>query len=92
MKKDGPNVEMDVYSFMTTAPNALTASINHERSPVLLRSTDEMDTWINGSPDEARTLLHPTPAEAMTIVQDGFEKRDLMGGAVNAQQVTGRLL
>ena len=23
MKKDGPDVELDVYSFMTTAPNAL---------------------------------------------------------------------
>ena len=26
VKKDGPNVELDVYSFMTTAPNALTDS------------------------------------------------------------------
>jgi putative SOS response-associated peptidase YedK len=33
VKKDGPNVEIDVYSFMTTAPNALTDSINHERMP-----------------------------------------------------------
>ena len=31
------NVEIDVYSFMTTAPNALTDSINHERMPVLLQ-------------------------------------------------------
>ncbi|WP_156150754.1 hypothetical protein [Hyphomicrobium sp. 99] len=23
VKKDGPNVKLDVYSFMTTAPNAL---------------------------------------------------------------------
>lgn len=36
VKKDGPNVEIDVYSFMTTEPNALTVSINHERMPVLL--------------------------------------------------------
>ena len=36
IKKDGPNVEQDVFSFMTTEPNTLTAGINHERSPVLL--------------------------------------------------------
>jgi putative SOS response-associated peptidase YedK len=34
VKKDGPNVDVDVYSFMTTMPNAFTASINHERMPV----------------------------------------------------------
>jgi putative SOS response-associated peptidase YedK len=28
-KKDGPNVEMDVYSFMTTAPNSQTRSITN---------------------------------------------------------------
>src|SRR4029079_2825185 len=36
IKKDGPTVELDVYSFTTTAPNALTDSINHERMTVLL--------------------------------------------------------
>ena len=45
MKKDGPNVELDVYSFMTTAPNALTDSINHERMPVLLFDGADFETW-----------------------------------------------
>ena len=36
LKKNGPNVEINVYSFMTTAPNALTDSINHELHAVLL--------------------------------------------------------
>ena len=31
VKKDGPNVEIDTYAFMTMVPNALTRSINHER-------------------------------------------------------------
>ena len=46
VKKDGPNVEIDVYSFMTTAPNALTDSINHERMPVLLSEEEEFETWL----------------------------------------------
>ncbi len=35
IKKDGPSVELDVYSFMTTTLNALVGTINHERMPVL---------------------------------------------------------
>ena len=49
MKKDGPNVEIDTYAFMTTVPNALTRSINHERMPVLLSGEDQFETWMSGS-------------------------------------------
>lgn len=63
---------------MTTEPNKLAASINHERSPVLLTAEGDMEAWMHGSSDEARALLRPTPAARMRIVQAGFEKRDLM--------------
>lgn len=43
IKKDGPSVQLDVYSFMTTLPNELTGSINHERSPVLLSGEEHSD-------------------------------------------------
>jgi len=36
MKKDGPNVDIETYSFLTTTPNLLVGTINHERMPVLL--------------------------------------------------------
>ena len=36
LKKDGDNVEQEVFAFMTTEPNELTKSINHERMPVLM--------------------------------------------------------
>ena len=77
VKKDGPSVEIDVYSFMTTEPNALTSSINHERSPVLLRDEAAMERWMHGTVDDARALLRPSPADQMRIVQEGFEKKDL---------------
>lgn len=35
-----------------TLPNALTTTINHERSPVLLTSEEECRTWLNGTPEE----------------------------------------
>jgi len=76
VKKDGPNIEVDVYSFMTTLPNELTSSINHERSPVLLTTDEARDAWIDGTTAEAEVLLRPTPAEKLRIVREGFEKED----------------
>ena len=78
LKKDGPNVEADVYSFMTTTPNALTDSINHERMPVLLSKEDEFETWLSGSPAEAFKLARSFDPAAMRIVQSGFDKEDLL--------------
>jgi len=78
IKKDGPPVVLDVYSFMTTTPNSATASINHERSPVLLTTDEERDTWLMGTPDEARTLIRPIAGERLRIVQASAEKRDLL--------------
>lgn len=77
IKKDGPTVDLHVYSFMTTLPNALTASINHERSPVLLTTAAEQDTWLTGTTDEAFALVRPLAAEKLAIVQEGFDKKDL---------------
>ena len=35
VKKDGPNVDIETYAFLTTSPNSLVATINHERMPVM---------------------------------------------------------
>ena len=78
VKKDGPPVEIDTYSFMTTVPNAATSSINHERSPVLLTSAAEQDLWIGGTPEQALSLVKPIDGARVRIVQEGFEKLDLL--------------
>ncbi len=78
LKKDGANVDLEVYAFMTTEPNELTVSINHERMPVLLSEPSQFDTWLNGSPQEAFALARSYPAEAMRIVQSGPERKDLL--------------
>jgi putative SOS response-associated peptidase YedK len=41
IKKDGPSVTLDVFSFMATTPNALVATVNHEMMPVLLAKEAE---------------------------------------------------
>jgi putative SOS response-associated peptidase YedK len=81
VKKDGPAVEIDTYSFLTTTPNPLVATINHERMPVLLTREEEFETWLKGSADDAFALLREYPAEKMRLVQEGFDKEDLLGAA-----------
>jgi putative SOS response-associated peptidase YedK len=78
VKKDGEIVEQEVFSFMTTTPNALVGSINHERMPVLLGDERAFATWLKGSPTEARTLLAEYPSERMRMVQAGYDKLDLL--------------
>ena len=88
IKKGGENVELDVYSFMTTEPNSATSSINHERSPVLLTTDEQRDAWLLGTPAEAAALVRPIAGDSLAIVQEGFEKKDWLG----AQVPTGPLL
>ena len=78
VKKDGAPVEIDVYSFMTTTPNALVEAINHERMPVGLSTEEVFETWINGSTEEAFDLLREYPPNEMQIVQEVSQKRDLL--------------
>ena len=63
---------------MTTLPNALTVSINHERMPVLLTDEDEFETWLGGTPKEALGLIKSFDPDRMRIVQEGFDKEDLL--------------
>jgi putative SOS response-associated peptidase YedK len=76
IKKDGPSVELDVFSFMTTTPNELVATVNHERMPVLLTTPQAQDQWMDGSDEEAFALCRPYPSELMRLVQTDYEKRD----------------
>jgi putative SOS response-associated peptidase YedK len=81
MKKDGPNVDIETYSFLTTTPNSLVARINHERMPVLLTREEEFETWLRAPTEEALALAREYPPEQMRIVQVGLEKEDLLAAA-----------
>ena len=81
VKKDGPNVDIETYAFLTTTPNPLVATINHERMPVLLTREEEFETWLKAPPAEALTLAKEYPPEQMQIVREGVEKQDLLEAA-----------
>ena len=78
IKKDGPKVDIEVYAFLTTTPNKLVATINHERMPVLLAREEEFDVWLSGAPHVAFALAQEYPPGQMRIVQEGFKKQDLL--------------
>jgi putative SOS response-associated peptidase YedK len=78
VKKDGPAVALDVFSIITTTPNALVETVNHERMPVLLAGEEAQAQWMDGSYAEATALLTPYPPEKMRLVQTGYEKKDLL--------------
>jgi putative SOS response-associated peptidase YedK len=65
LKKNGETVEQEVFAFMTTQPNALAASINHERMLVLLSDPIDFETWLSGSPEEAFKLARSYAADQM---------------------------
>jgi putative SOS response-associated peptidase YedK len=75
LKKEGPNVDIETYAFLTTAPNSLVTTINHERMPVLLTREEEFETWLRGSAKEAFALARAYPPERMRIVQGGSASR-----------------
>ena len=84
VKKDGPAVEIDVFSFLTTTPNALTATVNHERMPVLLTAEQDFDTWMLGSPEDAFALARSYPEAGMRRAGEGFDRRDVVGATLIA--------
>ena len=77
VKKDGPNVDIETYAFLTTTPNSLVSTINHERMPVLLTREEEFETWLRAPAAEAVALAREYPPEEMRIVQEGLGKEDL---------------
>jgi putative SOS response-associated peptidase YedK len=80
MKKDGPHADIETFAFLTTTPNSLVATINHERKPVILTYDEEFETWLRGSVKEAFALAREYPPEKMLIVQEGFFKEDRVAG------------
>jgi putative SOS response-associated peptidase YedK len=78
VKKEGPNVDIETYSFLTTTPNSLVGTINHERMPVLLTHEEEFDIWLRGSVEDAFALAREYPPEKTRIVQEGRKKEDLL--------------
>ena len=43
----------DIFAFLTTEPNAEVGAIHPKAMPVILTTSDEVETWMTAPPDEA---------------------------------------
>ena len=71
IRKNGANVDQEVFAFMTTEPNELTVSVNHERMPVLLVRARALRHLAQRLARRGFALAGSYPADGMRIVQSG---------------------
>jgi putative SOS response-associated peptidase YedK len=57
-----------LYGFLTTAPNAVVKAVHEKAMPVILRSVEEIETWLTAPTSAALALQRPLPDEALQIV------------------------
>jgi len=65
----------ELFGFLTTEANAVVAPIHPKAMPVILRSAEEADRWLEADTPEALALQRPLPDDALRIVAKG-EKED----------------
>jgi putative SOS response-associated peptidase YedK len=64
-------VTADIFGFLTINPNAEVGAIHPKAMPVVLRTAEEMDTWMSAPVPEALKLQRPLPDGALRIVAHG---------------------
>ena len=58
----------DLCAFLTTEPNALVGTYHPKAMPVILRSQDEIDIWMDAPGPVALQLQRPLPDDTLMIV------------------------
>lgn len=64
----------DLFGFLTTEPNAEVAVVHPKAMPVILRTPDEVDAWLDAPMNEALTLQRPLPDGSLQIVARGVKE------------------
>ncbi|WP_315975214.1 SOS response-associated peptidase family protein [Phyllobacterium zundukense] len=66
-KKEGP-IQADVFAFLTTFPNAVVKPVHEQAMPVILRTSEEIDIWMNAPAEEALQLQRPLPDDELIVL------------------------
>ena len=74
-------VTCDLFAFLTTEPNREVASIHPNAMPVILTTSNKIDTWLGTPWPNACRLQTPLPDGALRILARG-EKEDPPAGAL----------
>tara|TARA_R100000365_G_C2746918_1_gene76424 strand:+ start:133 stop:873 length:741 start_codon:yes stop_codon:yes gene_type:complete len=68
--KDGV-VTTDLFAFLTTEPNDVVGPIHDKAMPVILTTTEEVETWLTAPWEEAKALQRPLSDGVLQIVRVG---------------------
>lgn len=70
----------NLFSFLTTEPNDLVRPVHAKAMPVILRSEEDEEEWLNAPPDRIEAIqARVLPSEALEIVPDD-EAEQYSGG------------
>ncbi len=67
--------EHEVYTFLTTEPNGVVKPVHSKAMPVILTTSEEIETWLTAPAEETLKLPRPLPDGQLEIVLRG-EKQD----------------
>ena len=71
--KEG-SVTTDLFAFLTTEPNREVGAIHPKAMPVILRTPEEIETWLTAPWEEAGKLQRPLPDGTLQIVLTGSKE------------------
>ncbi|MFP5076426.1 SOS response-associated peptidase [Rhizobium sp. YIM 134829] len=58
-------ITTDLYAFLTCSPNSVVGAVHPKAMPVILKTADEIEAWLNLPWDEAKALQRPLPDDAL---------------------------
>ncbi|MHC1549374.1 SOS response-associated peptidase [Phyllobacterium sp. K27] len=65
--KEG-QIDVEVFGFLTTDANGVVKPIHPKAMPVILRTPEEIDIWLNGPTREALQLQRPLPDSNLIVL------------------------
>ena len=64
----------DLYGFLTTEPNKEVGAVHPKAMPVILRTEEEIETWLTAPAEEALKLQGPLFDGSLKVVARGVKK------------------
>ncbi|MEP9389431.1 SOS response-associated peptidase [Mesorhizobium sp. KR9-304] len=83
--KDGPQ-DYELYGFLTTEPNGVVKPIHEKAMPVILTTSEEVETWLTAPYEVAVKLQRPLPDKLTTIVPAPILVEDVAAPAKAPEQ------
>jgi putative SOS response-associated peptidase YedK len=61
-------ITCDLFAFLTTEPNSVVGPIHPKAMPVILKTEDEVETWLTSPWEEAKKLQRPLPDHELVLL------------------------